>query len=100
VNSNKTAIAGRLCAFKAKYSDQQKKVAAQPLDMIAPLAGTLKALGYRCRDTSQPGSDELRRNEETHCRKASAQRAAKWQAAVIELCTRRTSAPTVAQSSL
>ena len=45
---------------RPKYSDQQKKVAAQHyLDHDRCLAGTLKALGYPCRDTLAAWVDEL-----------------------------------------
>ena len=45
---------------KPKYSDEQKRVAAQHyLDHDRCLAGTLKALGYPCRDTLAAWVDEL-----------------------------------------
>ena len=86
---------------KPKYSDEQKKVAAQHyLDHDRCLAGTLKALGYPCRDTLAAWVDEL--HPETRKRivgKArSVPRPAEFkQAAVIELCTRQTSALAIAQ---
>ena len=86
---------------RPKYSDEQKEVAAQHyLDHDRCLAGTLKALGYPCRDTLAAWVDEL--HPETRKRvvgKArSVPRSAELkQAAVIELCTRQTSAQAIAQ---
>ena len=46
--------------LKPKYSDEQKKVAAQHyLDHDGCLAGTLQALGYPCRETLSAWIDEL-----------------------------------------
>ena len=86
---------------KPKYSDEQKKVAAQHyLDHDRCLAGTLKAMGYPCRETLAAWVDEL--HPETRKRVVSKARSvprpqALKQAAVIELCTRQTSAQAVAQ---
>lgn len=86
---------------KPKYSDEQKKVAAQHyLDHDRCLAGTLKALGYPCRDTLAAWVDEL--HPETRKRVVGKARSvprhqALKQAAVIELCTRQTSAQAIAQ---
>jgi transposase InsO family protein/transposase-like protein len=86
---------------KPKYSDEQKKVAAQHyLDHDRCLAGTLKALGYPCRDTLAAWVDEL--HPETRKRVVGKARSvprpqALKQAAVIELCTRQTSAQAIAK---
>ena len=86
---------------KPKYSDEQKKVAAQHyLDHDRCLAGTLQALGYPCRETLSAWVDEL--HPETRKRVVGKARSvprpqALKQAAVIELCTRQTSAQAVAQ---
>ena len=85
---------------KPKYSDEQKKVAAQHyLDHDRCLAGTLKALGYPCRDTLAAWVDELypetRKRIVGKVRSVPRPQALK-QAAVIELCTRRVSAGAVA----
>ena len=86
---------------KPKYSDEQKKVAAQHyLDHDRCLAGTLKAMGYPCRETLAAWVDEL--HPETRKRVVGKARSvprpqALKQAAVIELCTRQTSAQAVAQ---
>jgi putative transposase len=86
---------------KPKYSDEQKKVAAQHyLNHGRCLAGTLKALGYPCRDTLAVWVDEL--YPETRKRVVGTARSvprppALKQAAVIELCTRQTSALAIAQ---
>ena len=46
--------------LRPKYSDEQKKVAAQHyLDHDRCLAATLKALGYPCRETLSAWVDEL-----------------------------------------
>jgi putative transposase len=86
---------------KPKYSGEQKKVAAQHyLDHDRCLAGTIKALGYPCRDTLAAWVDEL--HPETGKRIVGKARSvprlqALKQAAVIELCTRQTSAQAIAQ---
>lgn len=86
---------------KPKYSDEQKKVAAQHyLDHYRCLAGTLKAMGYPCRETLAAWVDELypetRKRVVGKARSVPRPQALK-QAAVIELCTRQTSAQAVAQ---
>ena len=86
---------------RPKYSDQQKKVAAQHyLDHDRCLAGTLKALGYPCRDTLAAWVDELhpktRKRVVGKARSVPRPQALK-QAAVIELCIRQTSAQAIAQ---
>ena len=86
---------------RPKYSDQQKKVAAQHyLDHDRCLAGTLKALGYPCRDTLAAWVDELHPEARKRVvgKARSVPRPAEFkQAAVIELCTRQTSALAIAQ---
>lgn len=86
---------------RPKYSDEQKKVAAQHyLDHDRCLAGTLKALGYPCRDTLAAWVDELhpktRKRVVGKARSVPRPQALK-QAAVIELCIRQTSAQAIAQ---
>ena len=86
---------------KPKYSDEQKKVATQHyLYHGRCLAGTLKALGYPCRDTLAAWVDEL--HPDTRKRVVGKARGVLHppelkQAAVIELCTRQTSAQAIAQ---
>lgn len=86
---------------RPKYSDEQKEVAVQHyLDHDRCLAGTLKARGYACRDTLAAWVDEL--HPETRKRIVGKARSvprpqALKQAAVIELCTRQTSAQAIAQ---
>ena len=86
---------------KLKYSDEQKKVAAQHyLDHDRCLAATLKALGYPCRETLAAWVDELYPETKHHvvgkARSVPRPQALK-QAAVIELCTRQTSVQAIAQ---
>jgi putative transposase len=86
---------------KPKYSDEQKKVAAQHyLDHDRCLAGTIKGLGYPCRETLSAWVDELypetRKRIVGKARSVPRPQALK-QAAVIELCTRQTSAQAIAQ---
>ena len=87
--------------LRPKYSDEQKEVAVQHyLNHDRCLAGTLKALGYPCRDTLAAWVDEL--HPETRKRIVGKARIvprpqALKQAAVIELCTRQTSAQAIAQ---
>jgi transposase-like protein len=95
-------FAGGLCAFKAtKYSDEQKEVAVQHyLNHDRCLAGTLKALGYPCPDALAAWLNEL--HPETRKRVVGKARsvtrpAELKQAAVIELCTRQTSAQAIEQ---
>ena len=86
---------------RPKYSAEQKKVAVEHyLSHDRCLAGTLKALGYPCRDTLSAWIDEL--HPETRTRvvgKAGSGPLPREfkQAAVIELCTRQTSARAVAR---
>ena len=86
---------------RPKYSAEQKKVAVEHyLNHDRCLAGTLKALGYPCRDTLSVWIDEL--HPETRTRvvgKAGSVPLPREfkQAAVIELCTRQKSARAVAQ---
>ena len=86
---------------KPKYSDEQKKVAARHyLDHGRCLAATLKALGYPSRETLAAWVDELY-PETKHPVVGKARSVPRppelKQAAVIELCTRQTSAQTIAQ---
>jgi putative transposase len=86
---------------KPKYSDEQKKVAAQHyLDHDRCLAGTIKGLGYPCRETLSAWVDELypetRKRIVGKARSVPRPQALK-QSAVIELCTRQTSAQAIAQ---
>ena len=86
---------------RSKYSDEQKKVAVEHyLNHDRCLAGTRKALGYPCRDTLAAWLDEL--HPETRKRVVGKARGVLRplqlkQAAVIELCTRQTSAQAIAQ---
>ena len=100
VNSNKDLATGYV-RLRQKYSDEQKRVAVEHyLNHDRCLAGTLKALGYPGRGTLSVWVDEL--HPETRTRvvgKAGSvllPREIK-QAAIIELCTRQTSARAVAQ---
>lgn len=81
---------------RPKYSDEQKEVAVQHyLNHDRCLAGTLKALGYPCRDTLAAWVYELH-PETRKCvvgKAGGVPRPAELkQAAIIELCTRQTSA--------
>ncbi len=84
-----------------RYSTEQKVVAVQHfLDNDRCIAFTLKALGYPCRETLEGWIDELH----PKARKRMVGRAPNVQhppeikyAAVIELCSRQTSAQTIAQ---
>ena len=84
-----------------KYSDHQKKTAVEHyLDHGRCIAATLRALGYPCRGTLVAWIEELHPN----IRQRLVGRAPYFQhpqefknAAVIELCTRNTSALAVAQ---
>lgn len=86
---------------RPKYSDEQKEVAVQHyLNHDRCLAGTLKALGYPCRDTLLAWVYQL--HPETRKRVVGKARGVRRpaelkQAAVIELCTRQTSAQAIAQ---
>ena len=86
---------------KLKYSDEQKKVAARHyLNHDRCLAGTLKVLGYPCRDTLCVWLDDLYPETRSHvlCKAQGVQRPAEFkQAGVIALCTRQISAQAMAQ---
>lgn len=85
-----------------KYSAQQMKVAVQHyLDHDRCIASTMRALGYPCRERLTAWIDELH----PQARRRMVGRAPNVQhppelknAAVIELCTRTTSAQAIAQS--
>ena len=85
---------------RSKYSNEQKKVAVEHyLNHDRCLAGTRKALGYPCRDTLAAWVNELHpeRRKNVVGKAHSVQRPQELkQAAVIELCTRQTSARAVA----
>jgi putative transposase len=86
---------------RQKYSDEQKQAAVEHyLDNDRCIASTMKALGYPCRGTLTVWIDELHPQE----RQRIVGRAPNVQlplelknAAVIELCTRKTSAQEIAQ---
>ena len=86
---------------RLKYSEQQKQAAVQHYqDHDRCIASTIKALGYPCRATLTTWLDEL----DPEARKRVIGRAASMQhplafknAAVIELCTRKTSAQEIAK---
>ena len=86
---------------KPKYSDEQKKVAVwHYLDNGRCLAATVKALGYPCLEALAAWVDAL--HPETSKRVVGKARSvprpqALKQTAVIELCTRQTSAREIAQ---
>jgi transposase-like protein len=86
---------------RPKYSNQQKEVAAEHyLNHDRYLAGTLKALGYPCRETLSAWVDELHPETRMHVvgKMRSVLRPPELkQAAVIELCTRQISAQAIAQ---
>jgi len=86
---------------RPKYSDQQKEVAVEHyLNHDRCLAGTLKALGYPCRETLSAWVDELHPETRKHVvgKTRSVLRPPELkQAAVIELCTRQISARAIAQ---
>lgn len=84
-----------------KYSDEQKQTAVQHyLDHDRCIASTIKTLGYPCRETFTAWIDELY-PEVRHrvvCRAANVQHSPEFKnAAVIDLCTRKTSAQAIAQ---
>ena len=85
---------------RSKYSDEQKKVAVDHyLNSDRCLAGTLKTLGYPCRDTLAAWIDELHPEARIHVvgKAGGVQHSPELkQAAVIELCTRQVSAQGVA----
>jgi transposase InsO family protein/transposase-like protein len=86
---------------RQKYSDEQKQAAVEHyLDNDRCIASTMKALGYPCRGTLTVWIDELH----PQVRQRIVGRAPNVQhplelknAAVIELCTRKTSAQEIAQ---
>ena len=86
---------------RQKYSDEQKQAAVKHyLDNDRCIASTMKALGYPCRGTLTVWIDELH----PQVRQRIVGRAPNVQhpqelknAAVIELCTRKTSAQEIAQ---
>ncbi|MBG6078167.1 transposase-like protein [Polaromonas sp. CG_9.11] len=86
---------------RPKYSKEQKNMAARHyLDHGRCLAGTLKALGYPCRETLADWVDELYPKTRIRVvgKSAGVLRPEEFkQAAVIELCTRQASAQAVAQ---
>ena len=86
---------------RPKYSNGQKKLAVEHyLNHDRCLAGTRKALGYPCRDTLAAWVNELHpeRRKSVVGNARSVQRPQELkQAAVIELCTRQTSARAVAE---
>jgi putative transposase len=86
---------------RPKYSDEQKEVATRHyLNHDRCLAGTLKALGYPCRETLAAWVDALY-PKTSKCVVGKARSVPRppelKQAAVIELCTRQTSAQAIAQ---
>ena len=91
----------RYVRSRQKYSDEQKQAAVEHyLDNDRCVASTMKALGYPCRGTFTVWIDELH----PQVRQRIVGRAPNVQhplelknAAVIELCTRKTSAQEIAQ---
>ena len=86
---------------RSRYSNEQKNAAVEHyLNHDRCLAGTRKTLGYPCRDTLAAWVNELHpeRRKNVVGKAPSVQRPQELkQAAVIELCTRQTSARAVAQ---
>lgn len=84
----------------SKYSDEQRQVAVQHyLDHDRCIASTMKALGYPCRETLTVWIDELRPEVRQRIvgRAPNVHHALEFKnAAVIELCTRNTSAQEIA----
>lgn len=84
-----------------KYSDEEKQVAVQHfLDHGRCIAATLRALGYPCRATLTEWIEELQPNLRQRIvgRAPNIQHSQELKnAAVIELCTRKTSAKVIAQ---
>jgi transposase InsO family protein/transposase-like protein len=84
-----------------KYSDEQKQAAVQHyLDHDRCIASTMKALGYPCRETLTAWIDELHPEVRNRVvgRAANVQHSPELKnAAVIDLCTRKTSAQAIAQ---
>ncbi|MGR8928726.1 MULTISPECIES: IS3 family transposase [Rhizobium] len=87
---------------KQRYSDEQKRIAVEHyLDHGRCLAWTIKALGYPCRGKLSAWIDESdpdgRRRVLTGNSGASTRSEQQKRAAVIDLCSRRESARSVAQ---
>ena len=84
-----------------KYSDEQKQVAVQHyLDHDRCIASTMRALGYPCRQAFTTWIEELHPEVRTHVvgKVANVQYSPELKnAAVLELCTRQTSAQAIAQ---
>ncbi|NMM29051.1 MAG: IS3 family transposase [Glaciimonas sp.] len=84
-----------------KYSDEQKQAAvAHYLSHDRCIAGTIKALGYPCRDTFRAWIEELHPEVRNHVVGKAAgvpHSPERKQAAVIALCTRQISAQAIAQ---
>ena len=84
-----------------KYSDEQKQAAVEHyLNHDRCMTGTIKALGYPCRDTFAAWLDELHpeARHQVVGKASGVQHSPELkQAAVIELCTRQTSAGAVAK---
>ena len=84
-----------------KYSDEQKHAAVEHyLSHDRCIAGTIKALGYPCRDTLRAWIAELHPGVRNHLvgKAAGVQHSPEFkQAAVVELCTRQISAEAIAQ---
>ena len=87
--------------LRPKYSVEQKTAAVEHfLNHDCSLAGTRKALGYPCRDTLAAWVNELHpeRRKSIVGKSRSVPRPAELRhAAVIELCTRHTSAQAIAK---
>jgi putative transposase len=88
----------------SKYSDEQRQVAVQHyLDHDRCNASTVKALGYPCRETLTVWIDELHPEVRQRIvgRAPNVQRPLEFKnAAVIQLCTRNTSAQEIADKLL
>ena len=86
---------------RQKYSDEQKQVAVEHyLNHGRCIAGTVKAIGYPSRDTFAAWIDELlpEARHRVVCKAGGVLHSPEVkQAAVIDLCTRQTSAQAVAQ---
>jgi transposase-like protein len=87
---------------KRRYSDEQKRIAVEHyLGHGRCLAWTMKALGYPCRQKLSAWIDEYepdgRRRVLTGNSSATTRSAQQKRTAVIDLCSRRESAHTVAQ---
>ena len=84
-----------------KYSDEQKQVAVKHyLNHDRCMTGTIKALGYPCRDTFAAWIDELHPEMRIHVvgKVGGVQHSPEFKrAAILELCNRQISAQTIAQ---